>query len=448
MDRGAAGKPSSGCEGMISAAFSPARWGTKDRQIATGKAGLKSVSSGNFPQAAPCRKTGRSPSMSSPKIRDCSGRAADAVRSHSSLTVPATEKSCAAAVPGIASPPRSRIDHLTPARLVARSWFSQSRHRNGFGVAVLAGTALEPLQNRQSLEITGNSSRFSRFSVLASRDARAYVCVRLRACREPSKHRTTEPQVIIVIYHVVSGSVVVLKRFCPEPAVPNRAGNGRVLRFRHILAGGNAAISVDGWPDRACSTPLAGRGAKSFGVFRAGSVTWSDPASMSPAPSWSIAARVVLRVSNGGILRFPTVLIGHVGRVMLEGWPQRRGNAWFLDGQPLPVRQRRSTAAGAEARAWCATRGGIAAARGTPVPPFAARVSPSTLTHERGQIWIDYSGSSSGRGRNRQSWGLRSGSGWGFRSPLHRTGRAGQGRGAGGSSRRSGQARAGAVHVN
>lgn len=433
---------------MIFAASTPARWGIKDRQNTSAKAGLKSVSSGNFPQAAPCRKTGCVPSMSSPKIRDCSGRAADAVRSHSSLTVPATEKSCGADVPGAASPPRSRIDHLTPARLVARSWFSQSRHRNGFGVAVLVGTAREPLQNRQSSEITGNSSRFSRFSDLASRHACAYVCVRLRACRAPQIARTTEPHTIIVRYHVDSGSVVVPKRFWSEPGVLERGVNGRVLRFRHILAGGNAARSVDGWPDRASSTPLAGRGGESFGDFWPGAgSTWAR-ASMSPVPCGRIAARVVLRVRNGGILRFVAVPIRHVGRVMLEGWPQRRGLPWFFEGQPLPVRQRRSGAAGAEARAWCGTRGGIDAARGTPVPPFAAALSPSTLAHDSGRIWNAVSGVSAGHGRNRQSWGLRSGSGWGFRFPAPGTGRAGQGRGAGGSARRSGQARAGAVHVN
>src|SRR5690606_19714192 len=121
--------------------------------------------------------------------------------------------------------------------------------------------------NHHPLEITGNSSRFQRFHLLASRDARACTYAGARACRGFENAGTVEPIHFIYLNQVDSGSKKGSKRF--QLGTVERAA-GETLRFQrlgNILAGGNAARPRLEGADRPIWGLLIGRPGESFRVF-------------------------------------------------------------------------------------------------------------------------------------------------------------------------------------
>lgn len=338
---------------------------------------------------------------------------------------------------------------LTPARSSAINLAGQISAPDGSGGAVLTGTGRELRQNFQSIANAALFARFSGFSDCASRDVCAYVCACTRAYMREGFPRTREPFCNVVQIHKVDGSRAVLARFSSEPASDGAAlGTADLLRG-NILAGGYALVGSS-WSSIGRGMGVArGRGGETFGVSgRAGS----------PGRVGAGRARVQLEVvqaigRNGGFLRFPGLTAGCVGRVMLEGWPQGRGNAGLSRPAPLPVR----LAAGAP---WCGRGGGSIAARTPPCAPARRGPASSRVARQSGRILIDLRpeairGGCAAPAGGRQTGGVTAGSGVGAVSIAARRGMRATGRGEAAAGRdcrlalrRSGHASAGVADVN
>lgn len=340
--------------------------------------------------------------------------------------------------PGSIAAPGARAAssvHLTPARWQAINWRCQSWLSSGSGGAVPARTGLEPLKNHQSIVIAALSARFQRFQLCASRDARMGPRMSARACRGAVNAGTLEPLIFIYIYQVVSGSKAVLVRFSLEPLTRQCRESGGIARFL-IKLGTGYWLTPTG-PDRVegSSTVNGSRGAKSFGDFAPG------------LGGRQLERRDLTRCGeNGGNLPFLARRSGLVGRVMLEGWPQGRGNGSVVVSAPLPVRLGRRA------------RGGIDWTWHPPLPPFAPRPLPCTLALETDLNSADlrpdqYPGHGASHAEPRQSWNGNNGSGLGGVSACRAKRGAGRVRaavssGIGPGLRRSRQASAGGGHVN
>lgn len=338
--------------------------------------------------------------------------------------------------------------YLTPARSSASNLASQFRVPSGSGGAVLTGTVRELRQNLHDIENAAFFARFSRFPDRASRDAHAPTCVCTRAHIREEKPRTREPIFIIHIIHNVVGSRAVLVWFSSEPAMPHLPMNGGFARFSNILASGYAAALA--------SRAAIGRG---MGVKRGrGRETFGDFGRDRRGAGLEVGLGLVLelgadrRGGNGGFPPFCPVGAGRVGRPMLEGWPERRGNAGLSSLAPLPVGLER-------AAPWAGRQGG---SRGPSAPPCApARLgpAPSRVARQSGRIWIDLRpeairGGCAAPAGGRQTGGCTAGSGVRWFPAARRWMRAtGRGEAAAGldfrqALRRSGHANAGAADVN
>lgn len=303
--------------------------------------------------------------------RDCSGGAADAVRNRSAAPRPAK-----GGTTGAAASRRCLVSCLlTPTRGDAIRLAASLSGAIGPGCAVLIRTAAEPSQNRQAIEIARFAVRFSWFYAVASRDARAPVCVCTRACTLWSTHRTIEPVSFMYVNQLVSGSLAVLTWFRAEPAMPSGAvglGSARIAdkldgRYRRVLLG---PVSIE-----ACST-LAEGGWRKVLAFRAGRA-W--PQSADRARGAGLSGRAGGWGGNGGILRFSRGRPERVGRVMLEGMGERRGNQPFQRDRRLPVRLARRSST---------RRGGEGAPGRPPHAPSGEPPCPSVLAQCAGRIWI------------------------------------------------------------
>ena len=275
---------------------------------------------------------------------DRSGRKAGAVRDRSFLSPrPARSLSPGALIAPLFLRP------LTPALWSAMILASQFSVTCGAGGAVPSGTKLEPVWNSQHSDFFAISSRFQRFHVWASRDAREGVRVHSRAYTCAREAGTLEPCLTMVIYHRVNGSRAVPERFHLGTGGAQIAENGGSLPF-------SIKIGCRYWLDLALvpsSTVKRGRSAQTFEVGRA---------DRSISVLEQLLDQVLVMIAeNGGFLPFLCAPLDHVGRVMLEGWPQGLGFARFVGSAPLPVRLARL--AGHQASI------GLEA---PPVPPFGS----------------------------------------------------------------------------
>lgn len=370
-------------------------------------------------------------SVSSPKICTRSGRAAVAVRGCSFEPGPGrSEPPCALGAAGPLAP------RLTPARWQSRNWRRQLEASIGTGGTVLVGTAQEPRQNSQAIAIVGDFSRFSRFSVLASRHVRGCTHSPARASCEAVFSRTREPNTNLFQYQEVEGSLVVLERFSPEPALAHLVSIAGRHAWRDILAGGYPAGELAGCLDRPISSLLRSRAAQTFGVF-AGAA--------GPIGALEVADLVAQLVDQAGSARRAksgTYGLGsaRVGRPMLEGSMQDLGAPRFSGAGHLPVR--------------LARRASAAIAQGAPLCPHSRR--PQALapgrTSEPGS-GSPFPAKAQGLGPAPKIWTGRTGRGeralgQGATRQLGR-GRAVPACGFGGMAlRRTGQASEGAGHVN
>lgn len=205
---------------------------------------------------------------------------------------------------------------LTPAR-----WLSLNNGGPSCGAAM--GPGVVPVRNLSEPlgePLTHWNGGIIRVVPLVPRfrtqpDARAGT--RARAYRVFRRnHGTTEPDFIIYLYQLFSGSVLVLERF--------RDGTGVVLvgqvpdlaSVRHILGVGNARCGRD----RCASGARSGRNeagvARSFRVF-----------GRAPGELEQLGRVVQVRCGNGGNRPFSGGAIGHVGSLALEGWAQGAGFA-------------------------------------------------------------------------------------------------------------------------
>lgn len=319
------------------------------------------LSSKNYAQAQSGGQAG-----SQEPTRDCSGCAADAVRNHAFPPRPAGVLRLGVGSVRLdlgAASPRAQSYRLTPARWGAMKLACQSPVPCGSGEAVPDGTTLEPLWNHQLTEIAGLFSWFHGFHGHASRDARMGTYAQSRAYMRGVGLGTLEPLKLTYVYQQVSGSTAVPTWFHLEPGRARRLANGGNARFLNILAGGYAGQLLGLGADRGRRAVIRSRAVRTFGDF-------------SPVRGLELGRIQLLGLvdENGGFLPFLVHASGRVGRVMLEGWPERRRNQPFLGSRPLPVRLAREASP-------------VDRPEAPPVPPFAARPAPRALAHERAGIW-------------------------------------------------------------
>lgn len=353
--------------------------------------------------------------------RDCSGRAADAVRNRTLSPSPAADHTLAWSL----SPPPSR-SRLTPARWQSKIMAGQSRGLSGAGNAVASATSPQPICNRHPIEIAGYSRRLQRLRAQASRVTCACVCVQTRAYTRGLNPATLQPSEYLYVDHKVSGCREVAQRLQLQPSMPRSRSIGANARFRDILAAiYRRAQGAALLPNvlAALSTVLQGRVGESFGVFGLGrrGLVDRDRADL---------LEVDQAVRNGGFLRFSRPASARVGRPMLDGSAQGVEIACFSDAARKPL------------RLGAGRPGGLDRAGHPPMPPFATTSLPSMLARYRGRIWIGLRPAQSrnecepgGPAQNLRLW---NGSGCGRRGLTRHpaTGRGGKNGGLAGKLRR------------
>ncbi len=409
---------------------------------------------------------------------DCSGCAADAVRNRA-----LSPSSAAKAAPGIPRPGLRRraslFRGLTQTRWDARSMDCQFRCATGPGDAVLSRTTAELPQNHYAFEIARFVVRFSRFYAGASRDVRVGTRVGPRTSEGGQIYRTTRTTNLIYINHKVNGSSVVLARFCPEPAQAASIESGGLPRFADILPGGIVTLDARCWLRDAGpifqtgpSPVMRGRVTQSFGF--APPAGFAQPAGVGLGVGGTAYRRrgalaggllevvqgadIALRTlggSNGEFPPFSRAAAGDVGRVMLEGMAQSRRKARILSRLPLPVRLGHMASAARLVRASGHGQGGLDRPGHPPLAPIGAAFLSSSLAEALRRIWNGFPPmraipAGAQRGRARQMWAGRIGSGMGVCLPAlsgggRRLVRAGD---PGTGPRRSAHASEGIGHVN
>lgn len=400
--------------------------------IVSGKAEAMRLSSGYLSTAENCAFARRQVPTC-----DCSGSAADAVRNRS-----IQPRSGREGAPGEEAARAPLALTLTPARWGAMRLACRLSGPIGSGGAVLVRTTLEPLQNHQIIDVARFSVRFSQFSGGASRDAHAGERAPARACEGGDFTRTLEPLNFLYTGQRVSGSRAVLQRFYLEPVSLPAAKNGGIARFSNKVG----VRYCRGATDRLAKPVARGRGGETF----APGARRGARGSVQAAGAQLVDLELDLVGGNGGKLRIAVRGSGCVGRVMLEGMAERRGNACFPARCRQPVRLMRSAP-------WADPRGPIGPGH-PPVPPAPAALSPSRVTRQSGE---NSNGSAPARlrrgcaagARGRQTSNLLIGSGSGVIRPTG-AGQPGRGKGeawemlARAMPRRSGDDSRGVAGVN
>lgn len=247
--------------------------------------------------------TWRISAMSRPKMRACSGREADANSKRSLDALRARQRLIV-------------LISRTPARSGGQEYGSSIWACAGSGEWFRSGTKRNHFENRYCVEFVWFSRKFRWFRHFGQSLMRARVHARTRVWGLVGFGGTAEPIQFIYISHRFVGSVVVPQWFrCgTSPVLPG----GAAVEL-DILGGGYCAGilgSLDAVSIGGSNSQNLGSAAKSFRVF-----------------AWSAAAP-----RNGGILRFSSARSGHVGRIVLEGSAQRRGNAPFAGAGRKPSR--------------------------------------------------------------------------------------------------------------
>ena len=382
---------------------------------------------------APKAEHGRKAACQAPKYRGHSDRAADAVRGRSFAPRPTQDR-----IAWCSWRARLMACRLTPARWSTKEIAGHFWRATGSGGTVPSGTALEPRWNFQQTDIAALFARFQRFHAMASRDVRAGMGGRTCAYMRDDFDGTLEPCLNNVNIHLVSGSNAVPVRFHLEPAGLVMAGNGRILRFRHILVAVWAAADRGAVVSTAIRALEEGQAGATFGDFGLGA------GGGRPGASWSTR-----RARNGGILGFRSGRSGLVGRVMLEGLAQ------WTETSAYSCPRRQPSRLGRGGPGWLAW-GGLDRAKAPPVPPFAPGSGSSTLADaifsiRNGDRRIEpVQGGSAQRAGARQnrSGNLGSGLGWCWIRAAKLAASLGGDRAAGEALRQSGHASGRVRHVN
>lgn len=364
----------------------------------------------------------------------CSGTEGDAVRSCSLRPRPVEMQSAGNAIIALSSPVP-----LTPARWEAIRMARQFVAPIGFGATVTAVTALLPFCNWQHLDIATFSARLQRLHGSLTRDAR--VCVRVRA-----HVRTCAREAVT--------SVTAYTNLCKSMGYQLPSGYSAVTAVTALAGPRKSAVSGDrsnilacgygrGVLEVGCSGVTLARPGENFGVFALGA-----------SSTRALAGLARHRDRNGGFLRVCRGAGGTVGRVMLEGMAETRGNAWFLRASPKPVGLVQLPAAGAVQAEGGRGRTRPIGPEAPPLPPSPAALPPSMSAHDRARIWIRvpvghaHWGTGDRPKGERQTLRPSYGPGLGERLGQNRNGKAGRGSGERGALRRSGDGSAGVSHVN
>lgn len=366
-----------------------------------------------------------------------SGAAGDAVRGRSLSPWPVAQQIVWRAL-------RAQCRHLTltPARWDAIRLACQLVDTAGSGAAVTVVTAMKPICNRQ---LSDNASFFApvtRLQACASRHVRVGACAHTRAYTRAHVHEITCNSVTVSIY-VYNTVGCRLQSGYVEVTLVTRGRCRRIGADRAQPSGYSGRRKPQGLLDRAANGVLLARAAETFGVSVARRA--SRMALIGVAAPLDQGEALIGK--NGGFLRFPTLASGYVGRAMLEGSTEGRGNAGFSWTVRKPVRL----------VAAAAGRPGAALAIGPeapPLPPSRARAAPSTVGREAARISNGFPvGTLDSRdGTNRagaaQSLARRNGSGFGKDRRRIRNAAAGLGLGMTGIPRRWADASEGAARVN
>lgn len=241
---------------------------------------------------------------------------------------------------------------LTPTRWGAKRCSAFEARCSQHGLAVLARTVQNHIQNQQVIEITRYSPPVLRFWVFHARDAHVAARVRVRprahVMREANP-RTSEPVQYIYIYHRFIGSIVGSERFWPEPTLFRQFFPGLADRRPSKIPGFNCGTGLPA----GLSSEIRGRGGESFGDFGA------------------IGCDLELAGLAGENGANPPLSMGRgwgVGTASLERWAERRRNAGLERQGPLTLRQART--------AWRALPGTH------PMPPAGRAAPPISIAPE------------------------------------------------------------------
>ena len=270
----------------------------------------------------------------------------DAARKHSTLREARADPSPR---PGIsrASTRSFFCFSLTPAREDANRLACQfSAPMRARGV-VPAGTAVEPFQNWQAVEIVELFARFSRFSRACGYHVCGRAHVRLRTSKRLENHGTLELIKKTYIYQLVSGSKMVLRRFRLELPEGTGLKSGGTARFFNKIGGGYSPDRLDRRRDWRFRGLSLARGAQKFWEFgraalvsRCVSAGVRRPKSLDRQRARARGERGKARSDHSKNSGNAWVWCGRlvpVGRVMLEGFAQGRRNALFPCACRKPV---------------------------------------------------------------------------------------------------------------
>ncbi len=345
------------------------------------------------------------PQTAASAARDRSGRKADAVRDRTFHASRAPGPDGSIDLVRVDLAPLS-LSPLTPARWDAKRWRSQFSAPFGSGVAVTDVTTAKPACNSQSFDIAALFVRLQRLRDLASRHARGGVCEHLRVYARGEKLVTLKPLWIYEHIHRFTGYKLVAKRLQLVTSLRLGLGTGGVLRFPiKIGVGYPAPASIDA-ADRLRSTVARGRVAQTFGLGRAGRVGAGLELGLGLVDG--AAGR------NGGFLPFLVRASGRVGRVLLEGWPERLGFALVSGARPLPSRPVRG-AAGRPGQGDGLDQGARRVpAEAPPCPPSLASRASSMIAREGSGIstGLLHAGDRHCPGEDRKISTGNTGSGW------------------------------------
>lgn len=335
------------------------------------------------------------------------------------------------------------VSRCTPARWVAGKLDCQWPSPFGSGVAVLARTNAEPRQNHQPIEIArflplvpwfSGNARASHARPRTHGDARVYA---------RQKHRTTEPHLIIINNHGLSGSGLVLRWFSPEPARQADAQQAESGSIRNKIPGGYSSAAHVSRSDLPIRGQIDGRGAETFGAAIAPVDGSAGSIELGGSVDRDQAQRVI---GNGGFLRVSGCRSTHVGTAMLEQPRKGPANARIVEPRRNLCRLTSGGRGGADRLALGAASASAAAGGGG--PPCAARLVTSPLADAIFLISIDdriacHAGPVNGRqvGVTKTGPGDRA-----FRALRHAA--AGRGVNADWGLRRLGQPSGGGAHVN
>lgn len=264
--------------------------------------------------------------MSSPKMHDRSARKAGAVRDRSASTLRCSSVFAWAEFAPLSR--RSFFASLTPARWRDHEFGWRISGRRWVRGVVLWGTASEPLENAEAIDITSLIERFRWFPVFGGRYMHTRAYVRARVYVRGVNQGTREPQDYFFRGQEVSSSL------SGSEAVPQRTALVCLvlpIGTLDILAGGNAAQLIDLVEIGRSGVSIGGEWGEVFGFFAAGELGLVVE-----------VARMRAEGRNGGILRFSRAGSGLVGSPVLEGWQKTEQRQYVVRGEHLPSRLARA----------------------------------------------------------------------------------------------------------